>query len=702
MFKCQFDDAQCCARGASGRALAHSFLFGVLTVFGFCLILSRALAADSPAAAPDSLSHRYILMIETSRTMTHWARGVSTAINEILDSGLKSEGRAGDTLSVWTFNEDFNTNVCPQMELPLDPRAGFAAQVTKAIQGQPNDKKASLDKIVTEINALAQHTDFLTVILVSAGETDLHGTPFDARINQSFRKWQDEQKKARMPFVTAVRIGHGKFMQCSITPAQWPLELPPFPRELQFVPAKPAKRQVEPPGKGPKSEGPQYADVLTPAPPSSNTLAAAGSKGEIKATPTAIAKLAQDGVPKPAISPPPPTPVVARKEIQKPLPAATAPKPAEVLPADWKPLEETLNEWLASAKPAPAVVRGNSGPQQLPKLESAPAAAKASVQPAVARQKPAEAPLVISKPAGKSQSAQLTVADWQPLEDAMKNWRVEEKPPEPPAARIENTIKSAPAIIAVEVRPAQKPDVASQPSTLAINDPEIAPVPITHVDLKGSGESGPLSLALSSSGGEGVQMPVTISNAVSLPHPRWIGGIEGDDEIAAQKPIVAQLSPEPVVESRLEKSADDSTTAHPAVKTSAAVPLPKQSPVIAMRDEPVRPAENVFRKNAGLFAAMVVAGIAAVLCFLNWFRTIARGDTEEPVALSLTPENNLQPDRQQLETAAVESAALKALLDSVPASTPPPKRQPAIVRMAVPPSPSRSAAAKLAVQGHAA
>src|SRR5438552_16193953 len=118
--------------------------------------------------------------------MSRWAHGVSAAINEILDSGLQTEGRPGDTLSVWAFNEDFNTNLCPQMELPLDPRAAFGAQVIRAIQGQANDKRVSLEKMLPEINALAQQSDFLTVILVSAGDADLHGTPFDARINQSF------------------------------------------------------------------------------------------------------------------------------------------------------------------------------------------------------------------------------------------------------------------------------------------------------------------------------------------------------------------------------------------------------------------------------------------------------------------------------------------------------------------------------------
>src|SRR5204863_9895250 len=169
---------------------------------------------------------------------------------------------------------DLCTNLCPQVELPLDTRPGFGAQVIKALEGQSYDKRVSLDKVVAEINGLARQSNFLTVILVSAGDSDLHGTPFDGRINQAYRRWQDEQKKARMPIVTVLRVGHGKFTHCSVTPAQWPLELPPFPRELQFVPGKPSK-PVEPPGKPPVSSGPQLAAMSAASNVLTNAFASA-------------------------------------------------------------------------------------------------------------------------------------------------------------------------------------------------------------------------------------------------------------------------------------------------------------------------------------------------------------------------------------------------------------------------------------------
>jgi hypothetical protein len=302
------------------------------------------------------------------------------------------------------------------------------------------------------------------------------------------------------------------------------------------------------------------------------------------------------------------------------------PRPAEAVSADWKPFGNTLSDWLASAKPAVAT-RGHSGAHQAPQSESAPAPAKTTTQPTLAMQNSSGAPSAIVKPALESGSPRLALTDWQPLEDAMKNWHVGEKLPEPPATRIENITRSAPTIIAVEVKPVQISEIAPTSLTEArIAEPAHEPV-----------QAGPVT-----------------------------------------------------AETRVEST------------VSADGPAAKTAPVIAMRDEPVRPVESVFRKNAVAFAAILAAGTAAIFCFFNWFRTIARPDTEEPVALSLTPEDDLQPDRPQLDAAAIESAALKALLDSVPATPTATRRQAATTARLPEASTSRNASSKLAMHGQAA
>src|SRR5690242_9100252 len=47
---------------------------------------------------------RYLLILETSRSMDHRANGTLHAIERLLLSGIGGQLRAGDTLGIWTYN----------------------------------------------------------------------------------------------------------------------------------------------------------------------------------------------------------------------------------------------------------------------------------------------------------------------------------------------------------------------------------------------------------------------------------------------------------------------------------------------------------------------------------------------------------------------------------------------------------------------
>jgi hypothetical protein len=149
-------------------------------------------------------------------------------VKEILDSSLKGEWQAGDTLEVWTCKEGTYTNILPSVRLPLDARSGSKTRLLSVLQGQVNDRRVAYEQTMPELARLLQKSDFNTVIIVSAGDSELHGTPFDTQINEAYRQWQGEQRKLRLPFITILRAGQGKTAYWSVSPAQWPLELPPF------------------------------------------------------------------------------------------------------------------------------------------------------------------------------------------------------------------------------------------------------------------------------------------------------------------------------------------------------------------------------------------------------------------------------------------------------------------------------------------
>src|ERR1035441_5807335 len=87
-------------RGRSGLALAPPLLAALLLLA--TLMPSQLPAQTNTAKAPPS-SHRWLLIVETSRSMQRRSDAVLTAVQDLLTSGMVGQLRPGDTLGVWTL-----------------------------------------------------------------------------------------------------------------------------------------------------------------------------------------------------------------------------------------------------------------------------------------------------------------------------------------------------------------------------------------------------------------------------------------------------------------------------------------------------------------------------------------------------------------------------------------------------------------------
>src|SRR5262249_27699677 len=58
-------------------------------------------------------TNRYLLLVETSQAMHKRADGLAQSIEDLLGSALASQARRGDSLGLWTFNEELHTGVFP-------------------------------------------------------------------------------------------------------------------------------------------------------------------------------------------------------------------------------------------------------------------------------------------------------------------------------------------------------------------------------------------------------------------------------------------------------------------------------------------------------------------------------------------------------------------------------------------------------------
>src|SRR6185295_7348046 len=89
------------------------------------------------------------------------------------------------------------------------------------------EKRAGLDKVIPRLDAQVAAAGLLTAILVTSGEEEVQGTPFDNQLRRSFAQWRADQQRSRMPILTLLR-GSGRFSEWSVSAAPWPLEIPPL------------------------------------------------------------------------------------------------------------------------------------------------------------------------------------------------------------------------------------------------------------------------------------------------------------------------------------------------------------------------------------------------------------------------------------------------------------------------------------------
>src|SRR6185503_3803612 len=138
---------------------------------------------------------------------------------------------SGDTIGLWTYNDELHAGQFPLQQWTPETHASISARIMSHLKEQPCEKQPSLVNALAAMQRVINSSACLTIIIFSDGAQPIQGTPFDERINGTFKLWQKEQQKARMPFITALRGVKGKLTDYTVTGAPWPVELPDLPPE---------------------------------------------------------------------------------------------------------------------------------------------------------------------------------------------------------------------------------------------------------------------------------------------------------------------------------------------------------------------------------------------------------------------------------------------------------------------------------------
>jgi len=218
----------------------HSGLAAALFAALLFLIVSppSRICAQAPRATPAPLSNRYLFIVETSRSMRPRKGAALQAVQDLLGSGMKGQLRPGDTIGLWTFNRYLYAGRFPLQQWSPEAWRTVPDLVLTFLNNQKYEKLGRLDSVLPTMDRLIEESDFITVLLISDGAEPIHGTPFDAQINEAYKLWRKGQQKVRTPFVTVLRAKGGQIMDFKVNPASWPVELPPLPSELLAAPPK--------------------------------------------------------------------------------------------------------------------------------------------------------------------------------------------------------------------------------------------------------------------------------------------------------------------------------------------------------------------------------------------------------------------------------------------------------------------------------
>jgi hypothetical protein len=278
------------------------FLKRILFRAWLAAVLSAVVFSPSLLRAQTTQPGRVLFIFDSSWSMKKREAAVELAVKTLLATSMGGQLHKGDQLGAWSFNQTLYPGDFPLQEWIPENAVSIATNLTYFVRTRRYEKETNFETLQPLLNRVVQNSERLTVLIFSDGLTKISGTTFDNGINQLFAANSAVQKKARQPFVVALRAQQGKYVGCTVSYPPEQVSLPQFP-------------PLPPPPVVPKP-APVVAPVVAPAAivPS---LLITGTKVE---TPVPVVSN-----PPVVIQTPPPAPVAVLPTVAAPVSAPVAP-----------------------------------------------------------------------------------------------------------------------------------------------------------------------------------------------------------------------------------------------------------------------------------------------------------------------------------------------------------------------------------------
>ncbi len=292
------------------------------------LLLALLLPANV-FAQPQS-PERWLFVFDLSPAMKKNLPATEAVVKNFLATGAEGRLQEGDNIGIWTYDQKMHAGQFPLATWDPKKTTGLTTNLINFLRSRKYTTDSRLTALQPALASVIGDSERLTIVIFSAGESELTGTPYDSGINQSFLDARAERKKSQQPFVVLIRTLSGKFIGCTVN-------FPPGTINIPLFLAPPPPTNTPPPGPAPVKP----TRVTVPDLVISGTNVGAAATASPKPAP-------------PAIKPAPTVPVNIVTPVTNTPPApAVMPMPAPATnPAPAK--EITLPKALATPSHAPA------------------------------------------------------------------------------------------------------------------------------------------------------------------------------------------------------------------------------------------------------------------------------------------------------------------------------------------------------------
>jgi hypothetical protein len=354
-----------------GTIMDSARVAGAIRPWSFVILFGLVLLISATSTFAQSSSNRWLLVYNTSASMRDRVRGMEAVTQDLLTTAMHGTIRGGDTIGIWTYSTQLHAEEAPLQTWHPETAGDIAQHTLDFLSRHAYQKTAAFNDVLTNMLRVIKSSEVITVILISDGSDAIQGTPFDARVAAFYKANYQEQKKARMPFVTVFRGEKGIITTNTLGLAPWPVEIPVVPVPAPMGAKAPAPTPAVAPAKpvpsliviGKKAE--TTYNVPADLPDHSGQLATAAPAPVVPKTETPAPAPAVEEKSKPAAAP-----VISAPTMTPPAVAATTSAPAAAVepPKTVQPVEPQVV----------AIPESNEPPA---KVAAAPGAETATVVP---------------------------------------------------------------------------------------------------------------------------------------------------------------------------------------------------------------------------------------------------------------------------------------------------------------------------------